>query len=153
MKPRSQWLLAFAGRGQQFGPRDRRMLIVLAMFLLSAGLISGVWQPTQQRLERAERSYQQRLSLASEMRRAKPTRRSSVGQPWVNRISDSATAAGLELLELNRDSVSLRVVVSGDAGALLSWLIQGEREGAHMQTLTLDRQENQLHARVAWGVN
>ena len=153
MKPRSQWFAAFTGRWQQFGRRDQLMLIVLAMFLLSVGMISGVWQPTKQRLERAERSYQQRLSLVSEMRRAKPTHRSSVGQPWASRISDSATAAGLELLELNRDSASLRVVVSGEAGALLSWLIQGEREGAHMQSLTLDRQENQLHARVAWGVN
>jgi general secretion pathway protein M len=153
MKPRSQWFAAFTGRWQHFGRRDQLMLIVLAMFLLSVGLISGVWQPTKQRLERAERSYQQRLSLVSEMRRAKPTRRSGVSQPWASRISDSATAAGLELLELNKDSASLRVVVSGDADALLSWLIQGEREGVHMQSLTLDRQENQLHARVAWGVN
>jgi len=153
MKPRSQWFAAFTGRWQHFGRRDQLMLIVLAMFLLSVGLISGVWQPTKQRLERAERSYQQRLSLVSEMRRAKPTRRSGVSQPWASRISDSATAAGLELLEMNRDSASLRVVVSGDADALLSWLIQGEREGVHMQSLTLDRRENQLHARVAWGVN
>lgn len=153
MKPRSQWFAAFTGRWQHFGRRDRLMLIVLAMFLLSVGLISGVWQPTKQRLERAERSYQQHLSLVSEMRLAKPTRRSGVSQPWASRISDSATAAGLELLEMNRDSASLRVVVSGDADALLSWLIQGEREGVHMQSLTLDRQENQLHARVAWGVN
>jgi general secretion pathway protein M len=153
MKPRSQWFAAFTGCWQHFGRRDQLMLIVLAMFLLSVGLISGVWQPTKQRLERAERSYQQHLSLVSEMRRAKPTRRSGVSQPWASRISDSATAAGLELLEMNRDSASLRVVVSGDADALLSWLIQGEREGVHMQSLTLDRQENQLHARVAWGVN
>ena len=139
-----------AERWRQLGGRERAMLALLGVFLIVATLIKGVWQPTQQRLERAERTYQQHLTLASDMQKARPTRQSQLTQPWSSHLSGSVAAAGLELLQLDKDPRSLRVAISGNGRALLDWLIQTERDGARMQSMVLERQDDQLRASVVW---
>jgi general secretion pathway protein M len=56
--------------------------------------------------------------------------------------------AGLELHQMDTDNDLLRLTLSGDAKALLSWLDQIEREGVALQSLTLEKREARLHAQV-----
>ncbi|WP_371319299.1 type II secretion system protein GspM [Pseudomonas gingeri] len=138
-------------RWQGLGLRDRRMLIGLAVFLLVVTLFSAVWQPAQQRLERGERLYQQRLLLAAEVQRAQPVRqRSSPSRSLSTRLSETVIAAGLELQQLDQDGQSLRVTLAGNALALLQWLDQTEQAGAVLQSLSLEKRDNGLMAQVAW---
>lgn len=46
------------------------------------------------------------------------------------------------------DGDSLRLAVSGDANQLLHWLDQRERDGAVLQSLTLEARDDVLEARV-----
>ncbi|MHA6786554.1 hypothetical protein ACWA6H_02470 [Pseudomonas bijieensis] len=64
------------------------------------------------------------------------------------RVNDSASAAGLDIAEMEVDGDSLRLVVSGDANSLLHWLDQREQEGAALQSLTLEARDRVLEARV-----
>ncbi|WP_248795955.1 type II secretion system protein GspM [Pseudomonas sp. MWU13-2105] len=131
--------------------RDRRMLIGLAIFLTVVSLFSGVWQPAQQRLEKAGRLYQQRLLLATEVQRAQPTSQRSISaQPLSTRLSETVTVAGLELQQLDQAGQSLRVTLSGNALALLQWLDQTEQSGAVLQSLSLEKRDQLLLAQVAW---
>jgi general secretion pathway protein M len=143
-------LPSMAERWRQLGARERAMLALLGAFLLVATLIKGVWQPTQQRLERAERTYHQHLALAFDMQKARPIRQSQSSQPWSSHLSESVAAAGLELLQLDKDPRSLRAAISGDGRVLLDWLIKTERDGARMQSMVLERQDDQLRASVVW---
>ena len=58
--------------------------------------------------------------------------------------------AGLEWLQMDKDAQGLRLTLAGQAEAVLGWLIRAEREGAQMQTLTLERQDERLLVSVAW---
>ncbi|MGX1172635.1 type II secretory pathway component PulM [Pseudomonas sp. R151218B TE3479] len=69
-------------------------------------------------------------------------------RPLSVRVNDSATAAGLDMAEMEVDGDSLRLAVSGDASALLHWLDQQEREGAVLRSLTLEVENGVLGARV-----
>ncbi|WP_052451059.1 type II secretion system protein GspM [Pseudomonas batumici] len=136
---------------QNLGPRDRRMLVGLGIFLMVVTLFKGLWQPVQQRLERGERVYQQRLLLAAEVQRAQPaTQRSTPSRPLSTRLSETVAAAGLELQQLDQDGQSLRVTLSGNALALLQWLDQTEQSGAVLQSLSLEKRDSSLLAQVAW---
>ncbi|MBV6753136.1 type II secretion system protein M [Pseudomonas chlororaphis] len=142
---------ALTQRWQGLGLRDRRMLVGLGIFLTLVSLFSGVWQPLQQRLERSERVYQQRLLLATEVQRAQPaSKRSTPSQPLSARLSETVAAAGLELQQLDQDGQSLRVTLSGNALALLQWLDQTEQSGAVLQSLSLEKRDQLLVAHVAW---
>ncbi|WP_371318787.1 type II secretion system protein GspM [Pseudomonas gingeri] len=138
-------------RWQGLGLRDRRMLIGLAVFLLVVTLFSAVWQPAQQRLERGERLYQQRLLLAAEVQRAQPVHQHSTpSRSLSTRLSETVAAAGLELQQLDQDGQSLRVTLGGNALALLQWLDQTEQAGAVLQSLSLEKRDKGLVAQVAW---
>jgi len=142
---------ALMQRWQGLGLRDRRMLIGLGIFLAVVSLFSGGRQPAQQRLERGERLYQQRLLLAAEVQRAQPTaQRSNPSRSLSNRLSETVAAAGLELQQLDQDGQSLRVTLSGNALALLQWLDQTEQSGAVLQSLSLEKRDKLLVAQVAW---
>jgi len=142
---------ALTQRWQGLGLRDRRMLIGLGIFLTVVSLFSGVWQPAQQRLERSERVYQQRLLLAAEVQRAQPTaQRANPSRSLSNRLSETVAAAGLELQQLDQDGQSLRVTLSGNVLALLQWLDQTEQSGAALQSLSLEKRDKLLVAQVAW---
>lgn len=145
-----QWPPALVQRAQRLSLRDRQMLTMLAVFLLAVLLLKGLWQPAQQRLQHAERVYQQRLQLAAQLQQARPAQPSPSSQPLPSRLSDSATTAGLDLLQMESDNQGLSMTLKGEARTLLGWLIQTEREGGQMQSLTLDKQDEQLHARVVW---
>ncbi len=136
--------------GPLLGVRDRRLSMGLGAVLVAACLFKGVWQPAQQRLQHAERLYQQRLLLAVQVQRARPGQAPSGEQPLSRRLSDSAAVAGLEWLQMDKDAQGLRLTLAGQAEAVLGWLIRAEREGAQMQTLTLERQDERLLVSVAW---
>ncbi|MGY2198625.1 type II secretion system protein GspM [Pseudomonas gingeri] len=142
---------ALVERWQRLARRERQLLAGLGVFLLAATLFSGLWQPAQQRLEQARRLYQQRWALAAEVQRARPaTVRATSTQPLSTRLGESALAAGLELQQLDQDGQSLRLTISGEALALLGWLDQIEQGGALLQTLSLEKRDKQLEARVVW---
>ncbi len=65
----SVWLV---GPWSRLGPRDRRMLVLLAAVLLAVLLWQGLWQPAQVRLAGAERQFQQHWELAREISTASP---------------------------------------------------------------------------------
>ncbi|NWE44888.1 type II secretion system protein GspM, partial [Pseudomonas gingeri] len=94
---------------------------------------------------------QQRWALAAEVQRARPaTVQATSTQPLSTRLGESALAAGLELQQLDQDGQSLRLTISGEALALLGWLDQIEQGGALLQTLSLEKRDKQLEARVVW---
>ncbi|MCJ8206076.1 type II secretion system protein GspM [Pseudomonas sp. RGM2987] len=134
---------------ERVSPREQRLLQGLAALLLVVVGYTSIWQPTWQRLEVAERHYRQQAELNASIQRVEPTRDiSAAKRPLSVRVNDSAAAAGLEIAEMDTDGDSLRLAVSGDAARLLNWLDQHEREGAALQSLTLQAREGVLDARV-----
>ena len=119
--------------------REQGLLLGLAGLVLVALAYTSIWQPTRQRLEVAERQHRQQAELMARIQRAEPTRDATAAtRPLSVRVNEGATAAGLEIAEMEVDGDSLRLVVSGEANSLLRWLDQQEREGAVLQSLTLE---------------
>ncbi|WP_454862833.1 type II secretion system protein GspM [Pseudomonas hormoni] len=135
---------------QRLSNREQRLLLAVGVFLLVVAVFILIWQPTRQRLEAVERGHQQQRALAAQLQRAQP--RSTVAvvadQPLSLRISESATAAGLELHQMDADNDLLRLTLSGDAKTLLQWLDRAERDGAVVQSLVLEKRDAVLEARV-----
>lgn len=135
---------------QRLSNREQRLLLAVGVFLLVVAVFSLIWQPTRQRLEAVERGHQQQRALAAQLQRAQP--RSTVAvvadQPLSLRISESATAAGLELHQMDADNDLLRLTLSGDTKTLLQWLDRAERDGAVVQSLVLEKRDAVLEARV-----
>ncbi|QXH97507.1 type II secretion system protein M [Pseudomonas ogarae] len=129
--------------------REQGLLLGLAGLVLVALAYTAIWQPTRQRLEVAERQHRQQAELMARIQRAEPTRDAAAAtRPLSVRVNEGATAAGLEIAEMEVDGDSLRLVVSGEANSLLRWLDQQEREGAVLQSLTLEAENGVLGARV-----
>lgn len=149
MKP-SEFKAATLQRWQRLSIREQRLLGGLGVFVLGVAAFSLVWQPTQQRLITAERQYQQQLALAARLQQAQPRRHvpGPVDQPLSLRISESAATAGLELQQMNSDNDLLRLTVRGDAMTLLPWLDRIERDGIALQSLTLEKRDAVLEARL-----
>ena len=149
MKP-SEFKAATLQRWQRLSIREQRLLGGLGVFVLGVAAFSLVWQPTQQRLITAERQYQQQLALAARLQQAQPRRHvpGPVDQPLSVRISESAATAGLELQQMNSDNDLLRLTVRGDAMTLLPWLDRIERDGIALQSLTLEKRDAVLEARL-----
>jgi general secretion pathway protein M len=139
-----------AAKFQRLSLRERRLVLALGVFVLGVLAYLFVWQPNQQRLAAAERRYQQQRVLAVQLQQAQPPSHiaPSANQPLSRRISDSATAAGLELHQMDSDNDQLRLTLSGDAMALLPWLDRLERDGSVLQSLTLEARDGSLEARV-----
>ncbi|WHS60812.1 type II secretion system protein GspM [Pseudomonas sp. G2-4] len=132
--------------------REQGLLLGLAGLLLVVVGYLSIWQPTRQRLEIAERQYRQQAELSARIQRAEPGRDTSVAtRPLAVRVNDSAAAAGLDITEMEVDGDSLRLAVSGDADPLLHWLDQHERDGATLQSLTLEARNGVLEARMVLG--
>ncbi|MBC3384438.1 type II secretion system protein GspM [Pseudomonas sp. SWRI179] len=129
--------------------REQGLLLGLAGLLSVALAYTAIWQPTRQRLEVAERQHRQQAELNARIQRAEPSRETTAGtRPLSVRVNESATATGLDIAEMEVDGDSLRLTASGDASALLQWLDQQEREGAVLQSLTLEAENGVLGARV-----
>ncbi|KPU55435.1 type II secretion system (T2SS), M family protein [Pseudomonas fluorescens] len=130
--------------------REQRLLQVLGAFLLAVVAFSLIWQPTRQRLETVERQYQQQAGLAAQLQRALPRNHVAVDtdQPLSLRISESAAAAGLEIRQMESDSDLLRVTLNGNAQPLMQWLDAMERNGVALQSLTLEKRDDALEARL-----
>ncbi|MCS3512965.1 MULTISPECIES: type II secretion system protein GspM [Pseudomonas] len=130
-------------------PRDRFLLKGLAAFLLGVLLFQGVWQPGRQRLVGAERYYQQQHVLAQQVQRAQPLQaRQAATLPPASTIHDSAEAAGLEVNQIEVQSERLRLILSGEAVALLNWLAALERDTGGFHMLTLEKRDDRLEARL-----
>ncbi|MFL6969507.1 MULTISPECIES: type II secretion system protein GspM [Pseudomonas] len=142
------------GLQQAWGTLSRReqwLLLGLAGLLSVALAYIAIWQPTRQRLEVAERQHRQQAELSALIQHAEPNRDTiAAARPLSVRINESATAAGLDMAQMDVDGDSLRLVVSGDAHALLRWLDQQEREGAGLRSLTLEVENGRLHAQVVF---
>lgn len=130
--------------------REQRLLQVSGAFLLAVVAFSLIWQPTRQRLETVERQYQQQAVLAAQLQRALPRSHVPVDseKPLSLRISESATAAGLEIRQMENENDLLRVTLNGNAQPLMQWLDGIERDGVALQTLTLEKRDDALEARV-----
>ena len=129
--------------------REQQLLQALSLFLLLVLAFSLIWQPTRQRIDTAERHYQQQRMLAVQLQKVQPQGGSAVvSQPLSLQISESAAAAGLDLAQMETDYDVLRLALSGDAKALLHWLDRVEHDGATLQALTLEKRDSVLEARV-----
>ncbi|MCP1515989.1 general secretion pathway protein M [Pseudomonas migulae] len=135
---------------QRLSLREQRLLLAMGAFLLAVVAFSLIWQPTRQRLETMERQHQQQLAVSAQLQRAQPrsTRPVVSHQSLSLRVSESATAAGLEIHQMDTDNDVLRLTLSGDAQALLQWLDRTERDGVALQSLTLEKRDAVLEARV-----
>ncbi|PYY68509.1 type II secretory protein PulM [Pseudomonas jessenii] len=131
-------------------PREQRLLRVLGVFLLTVVAFSLIWQPTRQRLETVERQYQQQMALAAQLQQALPHSHAPVdsAQPLSLRISESAAAVGLEIRQMESETDLLRVTLSGNAQPLMQWLDGIERDGVALQSLTLEKRDDALEARL-----
>lgn len=130
--------------------REQRLLLAMGAFLLAVVAFSLIWQPTRQRLETMERQHQQQLAVSAQLQRAQPRSTPPVvtHQSLSLRVSESATEAGLEIHQMDTDNDVLRLTLSGDAKALLQWLDRTERDGVVLQSLTLEKRDAVLEARV-----
>ncbi|MGF6556186.1 general secretion pathway protein M [Pseudomonas sp. S30_BP2TU TE3576] len=130
--------------------REQQLLLVLGVFLLTVVAFSLIWQPTRQRLEDVERQYQQQMALVAQLQRAQPRSHVAVDtdQPLSLRVSESATAAGLEIRQMETDSDLMRLTLNGDSQTLLQWLDGMERSGVALQSLTLEKLDDALEARL-----
>ncbi|WP_055128669.1 type II secretion system protein GspM [Pseudomonas mediterranea] len=129
--------------------REQRLLLGLAGLVLVVVGYTSIWQPTRQRLEIAERQYRQQAQLTARIQRAEPDRDASAALRTLSvRVNDSATAAGLEIAEMEIEGDALRLTVTGDANPLLHWLDRHERDGAAMGSLALEARDGVLEARV-----
>ncbi|VVN45171.1 hypothetical protein PS862_00412 [Pseudomonas fluorescens] len=135
---------------QRMSTREQRLLSAMGVFILAALAFTLIWQPARQRLETVERQYQQQLTLAAQLQQAQPRGNIpvAINQPLSLRASESITAAGLELHQMDTDNDLLRLTLSGDAKALLQWLDRTERDGVALQSLTLEKRDAVLEARV-----
>ena len=135
---------------RRISAREQRLLQVLGAFLLAVVAFSLIWQPTRQRLETVERQYQQQAGLAAQLQRALPRSHVPVDseKPLSLRISESAAAAGLEIRQMESDSDLLRVTLNGNAQPLMQWLDGIERGGVALQSLTLEKRDDALEARL-----
>lgn len=135
---------------QRLSLREQRLLLAMGAFLLAVVAFSLIWQPTRQRLETMERQHQQQLAVSAQLQRAQPRSPPPVvsHQSLSLRVSESATAAGLEIHQMDTDNDVLRLTLSGDAQALLQWLDRTERDGVTLQSLTLEKRDAVLEARV-----
>lgn len=135
---------------QRLSLREQRLLLAMGAFLLAVVAFSLIWQPTRQRLETMERQHQQQLAVSAQLQLAQPRSIPPVvtHQSLSLRVSESATAAELEIHQMDTDNDVLRLTLSGDAQALLQWLDRTERDGVAMQSLTLEKRDTVLEARV-----
>lgn len=131
----------------RLSPRERRLLLIVGVFLLVVAAFSLIWQPGRQRLEVVERQYQQQLALAAQLQRARPLA-VVTDQPLSLRVSESVAAAGLELDQMEADNELLRLTLGGDAKRVLEWLDGVERGGALVQSMVLEKRGVGLEVRV-----
>ena len=132
-------------------PRERFLLSALACFLIGVSLYQVLWQPSQQRLARAEQQYQRQVALARQLNDVQPgSTLQAPSPPQASKISQSAEAAGLNLQQIEVESDQLRLTLSGDAQALLKWLAQLERDAGAFQMLTLEKRDSHLQARLVF---
>lgn len=142
-------LRAWRDGWQQLPRRDRQLCLVLGVFLIVVFSLYGLWQPSQQRLATAQALYLKNLAQAAEVQRARPTQAVRVfEQPLSTRLSESAAASGLNVQQFEMDAEVLRVTLNGDALAVLSWLARIEQEGAHFETLSLEKRDQILEAQL-----
>lgn len=137
---------------QRISVREQWLLQALGAFLLLVVGFSLIWQPTRQRLETVERQYQHQLALVAQLQHAQPRSNAPAdsSQPLSLRISDSATAAGLDIHQMETDIDSVRLTLSGNANAVMQWLDGVEREGVALQSMTLEKRDALLEARVVF---
>lgn len=129
--------------------REQGLLLLSLGVVLVVGAYFSIWLPSRQRLDLAERQYRQQAALAVRIQHAEPrTGVNAVSGPLSVRVNDSATAAGLEITEMNVEGDALRLSISGDGKRLLDWLDQCERQGAPLKSLTLEARNGALEARV-----
>lgn len=130
-------------------PRDRFLLKGMAICVLGGLLFQTLWEPSRQRLVSAERHYHRQQLLAQQVQHAQPQHAAQAAiKPSASKINDSAEAVGLRVDQIEVDSERLRLTLSGEATALLSWLAELERDAGALQMLTLDKRGNQLEARL-----
>ena len=137
---------------QRISVREQRLLQALGAFLLIVVGFSLIWQPTRQRLETVERQHRHQLALVAQLQHAQPRSNAPAdsGQPLSLRISDNATAAGLDIHQMETDVDTVRLTLSGNANAVMQWLDGVEREGVALQSLTLEKRDVLLEARVVF---
>ena len=138
---RERWL--------QLPLRDRQLCGVLAVFLLIVVSVYGLWLPARQRLETAEALYLKRLAQAGEVQQARPALAVNVfDQPLSTRLSESAARLGLNVQQFEVEAAVIRISLNGDASTVLSWLHRIELDGAHFESLSLEKQDSSLQVQL-----
>ena len=136
-------------RWSQLPSRDRQLCRVLAVFLLVVFSIYGLWLPAQQRLDAARGVYFKQMALAAEIQQARPGSVTRVSdQPLASRLSESAISSGLTVEQFELDAGVVRITLNGDAAALLGWLNRIELEGSGFESLSLEKRDSSLQARL-----
>lgn len=136
-------------RWSQLPSRDRQLCCVLAVFLLVVCSIYGLWLPAQQRLDAARGLYFKQMALAAEIQQARPGSVTRVSdQPLASRLSESAISSGLTVEQFELDAGVVRITLNGDAAALLGWLNRIELEGSGFESLSLEKRDSSLQARL-----
>ena len=136
-------------RWQHLARRDRQLCAVLAVFLLAVFGVYGLWLPAQQRLEGAQALYFKNVALADQIQRARPASAAKVSdQPLASRLSESAAGSGLNVEQFELDTGGVRISLNGDAVAVLGWLNRIEQEGARFASLSLEKRDRSLQARL-----
>lgn len=134
---------------QQLSRRDRQLCGALAAFLLVVFCGYGLWLPAQQRLETAHALFLKNVALADEAQRARSASAAQdPDQPFASRLSESAADSGLSVEQFELEAGVVRITLSGDAVAVLGWLDRIERQGARFESLSLEKRDTSLQARL-----
>lgn len=120
--------------------RDRLMLVVLTAFLMGVFAWYGLWQPAQRRLAAAEALYLKHYDLAEIMKYAEPDPAEfDYDQPLSTRLSEMNKKTNFEFKQFEVEAEVIRMTLTGNALHLLYWIEDTERNGAKIQSFTLQK--------------
>ncbi|QXH51202.1 type II secretion system protein M [Pseudomonas fakonensis] len=128
----------------------RRVCLQLSGWLLLAVLTwLWLWQPGQQRMRLAEQALSRELALGRQLLQVTGVPSLGAGQVLTPaRLSEGATAAGLQIIDLHTREGRIEASLQGAPDALLQWLHGLEQGGARFTSLQLQARDRQLHVRL-----
>jgi len=128
----------------------RRAWLQLSGWLLLAVMTwLWLWQPGQQRMRLAEQALSRELALGRQLLQVTGVPSLGAGQVLTPaRLSEGATAAGLQIIDLHAREGRIEASLQGPPDALLQWLHGLEQGGARLTDLQLEARDRQLHVRL-----
>jgi general secretion pathway protein M len=133
-------------RWQSLASRERASLCLLGLFLSGVLVWTMLFKPFQLRLAQAELAWQREQGVAARLAHWAPA--ALPEQPLsASQLSDLAQQAGLQIQEWRLTGNVLQAHATGSAAAVQTWLQGIDASGNPLQSLELQRLDEQLEVR------